>query len=989
MGGTFTGVRRGAASAAVAGLIAAGLGTGGAGIRGLNAGAASAQAQASARHATVSVRHDRAGVHHARLTAASSYALPADVKQECPAPSAGTFQCMALVDTSVAPSMSTPGGGYGPQQLQSAYHILSAAADSGQGTTVALVEAGGDPSAVSDFNAYRSEYHLPPCDEATGAGCLTKADQVGATTSFPAADPAWAVQSSMDADAVAAICPNCRVLLVEADSDSTLDLYAAARYAATKARYVSLGFGAPGAGGTAQNDQLENFALLGTAVTAAAGDSGYGTQAPASSQFVVSVGGTTLTKDASGKRGWQESVWAGTGAGCSPGQIKPSWQTDTGCPRRTQNDVAADANPKTGIAFFDSAAGGWREGGGTNVSSAIIAAVYALAGDTVAGSDPALYPYADPGGLYEVTTGSDGSCSPSYLCTAGDGYNGPAGLGTPDGTAAFAAPGSDIVSLMQQSNPYGTPLTAGSGTGTEFVGIDTLSGDPMTLSISGQTDGLSIPATCDESTASDSYTDCSFYLRGVLKKAGRFTADITATDAHGKSATYAYTFAVADAVAAPSVNKSATIGTDVSVPYSATSVSGQRLDFSVTGLPPGISYTRTGPDQMTFTGSPTANGRYTTTVTAANTVYGGSATGTVSWTMHGTITFKPVANITGTVGSAGYFSVSAADSVPGDQVTYSWRGMPPGINQLYYPDDQFAGWLTRAGTYQVTVTASGEYGASASRTFTWAVTDPGATEVTGPIRLDLGGKCLDHGTGVRIWNCNGTVSQGWVLAQDGTIRALGECLTESGTAFRSSVTLARCTDSPAQRWRVEDEPVDSADGWAGPAFVNGASGHCLGDPSGNTNGAYPLVLACNVGPSKTWLTAGGPVESGIPGMCLADPANRTANGTRLVLWHCYRWHEEQFTFAANGTVQIHGKCVYINPSSGAASAPLMLETCGRGNRGEQWAVYGESPFAGSLYNPWNGIPVGADSASNGGGNLNGTYVGTYRGSSDGSMWRPF
>jgi hypothetical protein len=39
--------------------------------------------------------------------------------------------------------------------------------------------------------------------------------------------------------------------------------------------------------------------------------------------------------------------------------------------------------------------------------------------------------------MFDVTSGSDGSCSPAYLCTAVKGYDGPTGLGTPDGIGAF------------------------------------------------------------------------------------------------------------------------------------------------------------------------------------------------------------------------------------------------------------------------------------------------------------------------------------------------------------------------------------------------------------------------------------------------------------------------------------------------------------------------------------------------------------------------
>lgn len=93
------------------------------------------------------------------------------------------------------------------------------------------------------------------------------------------------------------------------------------------------------------------------------------------------------------------------------------------------------ADPGTGVAVYNADQGGFIVVGGTSASSPLIAAVYALGGG--AGDDPAADPYAHTGDLNDVTSGSNGSCSPSYLCTAGEGYDGPTGLGTPNGVTAF------------------------------------------------------------------------------------------------------------------------------------------------------------------------------------------------------------------------------------------------------------------------------------------------------------------------------------------------------------------------------------------------------------------------------------------------------------------------------------------------------------------------------------------------------------------------
>jgi len=176
----------------------------------------------------------------------------------------------------------------------------------------------------------------------------------------------------------------------------------------------------------------------GIVITAAAGDDGYGVMYPAASQYVTSVGGTSLYHLKSGTRAWTEETWFGTGSGCAKYEAKPSWQTDKGCARRADNDVAAVADPFTGVALYDTYDDlGWTEVGGTSASSPIIASVYALAGTPAAGTYPASYPYAHTGHLYDVTSGTNGVCTRLYLCEAKKGYDGPTGSGTPEGIAAF------------------------------------------------------------------------------------------------------------------------------------------------------------------------------------------------------------------------------------------------------------------------------------------------------------------------------------------------------------------------------------------------------------------------------------------------------------------------------------------------------------------------------------------------------------------------
>jgi subtilase family serine protease len=366
--------------------------------------------------------------------------------RSCAAPTkVGVMACNALRVTSTSESITPLGvhpnatpSGFGPSDLYSAYNLPSGG---GAGQTVAIVDAYNDPSAASDLATYRAQYGLPACTVANG--CFKQVSQTGSTTSLPTANAGWAEEESLDVDMVSAIAPNAHIILVEAKSATTANLGTAVNEAVTLgAKFVSNSYG----GGESSSDTSYDTSYYdhpGVAVTASSGDSGYGVEYPAASKYVTAVGGTSLAK-ASNTRGWTESVWStssteGAGSGCSAYDAKPTWQKDTGCSKRTVADVSAVADPYTGVAVYDTYGGdpGWEVFGGTSVASPIIASVFADAGTPSAGSTPSSFPYAHTGNLNDVTAGSTTTCSPAYLCTAETGYDGPTGLGTPNGLAAF------------------------------------------------------------------------------------------------------------------------------------------------------------------------------------------------------------------------------------------------------------------------------------------------------------------------------------------------------------------------------------------------------------------------------------------------------------------------------------------------------------------------------------------------------------------------
>lgn len=385
-------------------------------------------------------------------------ALPAGstIHDACKAPAPGHSECFAQtvqpaagVRANVRPDDASPDQkGLTPSQLQSAYALTSAAANMGTGETVAVVDAYDDTTAEADLAVYRSFYNLPACT--TKNGCFEKVNEAGEQGDYPQADPSnddWSNEVALDLDMVSAICPHCNVMLVESDSTNNGDL------AASEDTAVGLGaqFVSNSYGGSEDPTDAAAYDHPDVVITASTGDDGFaaGIETPAAYPTVVAVGGTSLLKAPSLARGWAEITWADGQSGCSAYEAKPSWQTDTGCSTRSLADVAAVANPVTGVNTYNTYGGntGWGVWGGTSASSPIIAATYALGGYHLfyyAAEETYAAVKANPGSVNDIVAGTNypqggGSCNgeASYECNAGPGYDGPTGLGSPNGTSAF------------------------------------------------------------------------------------------------------------------------------------------------------------------------------------------------------------------------------------------------------------------------------------------------------------------------------------------------------------------------------------------------------------------------------------------------------------------------------------------------------------------------------------------------------------------------
>lgn len=401
---------------------------------------------------------------------AGTFAKSHGVYSPCAAAHLG---CRALVVTGAPGSdlaiRSSEPIGLTPAELSKAFSLGGAPSPS---SMVTIIGQGRYPTLASDLAVYRKTFGLNACTVANR--CLTLASYAGGppvNVGAPGFEESAAYETSLDVDMVSAACPSCRITYLSvpasAGNDAAIRDFARAVVTAKHlgASTVSISWGFDVSAYSDFGKPSRELLQPGMGIFSASGDFGFMNPQtfqtgvggwPQNLRSVVSVGGTTVTTYPGSPTGYFQSAWDGSGSGCSPDLAAAYGQPASiaaSCKGgRAVVDIAADADPNSGPATYDSYAPqshqppGWVQEGGTSASSPFVASIAAraeLPNDMIGPND--LYK-APRSAFTDITSGSNalpGTCQ-SYgfarrVCESVQGWDGPTGLGTPRGVAPFEA----------------------------------------------------------------------------------------------------------------------------------------------------------------------------------------------------------------------------------------------------------------------------------------------------------------------------------------------------------------------------------------------------------------------------------------------------------------------------------------------------------------------------------------------------------------------
>src|SRR5438270_5273804 len=272
--------------------------------------------------------------------------------------------------------------GYHPDQIRTAYGLPS---NGGIGA-IAIVDLNNLTSALGDFNFFAQTFGLPqePSSDPTNAGNKVFQVVYAEGSKPPDDNTGWGGEIALDIEWAHAMAPNAKIYLVESNGDLDKANQVAAKVAGV--REVSNSWGYPGEISTATLLDA-NYVYPGVVFLASSGDFGGVTSYPATSPNVVGIGGTSMILGSSNEV-VSETAWDGSGGGPSLYETRPDFQNAISGivgPARGSPDVAAIADPYTGVAVYSSTAygtsTGWAVIGGTSVACPVTAGITNLRGN--------------------------------------------------------------------------------------------------------------------------------------------------------------------------------------------------------------------------------------------------------------------------------------------------------------------------------------------------------------------------------------------------------------------------------------------------------------------------------------------------------------------------------------------------------------------------------------------------------------------------------
>ncbi|MGA0602496.1 S53 family peptidase [Caulobacter sp. KR2-114] len=354
-----------------------------------------------------------------------------------------------------------------PQELAPLYDFPT---NDASGQCIALLEFGGGVE-TDDVAAYFKALKLPEP--------VVQVIAIDGVDTDPQADPDSTGEVMLDIDVAGAMAPGAKLAVYFStfDEKGLIDaLSAVIADTVNKPSVVSISWGwdenqkfqtdilwSPAAIDHVNHSFLA-AAHLGITVCVSTGDDGSEAQMrdgrahvnfPATSPYVLAVGGTTLHSHASTlvETVWNDGPGSGTGGGVSDYTARPAWQAGITPPSinpgafagRAIPDVAANADPNTGYRVMSG--GAMQTVGGTSASAPLWASLIARTnkalGAKVGNFNALLYGRIGPAGvLRDIVDGNndtDGLLDGQYK--AGPGWDACTGWGSPDGRKLLAALG--------------------------------------------------------------------------------------------------------------------------------------------------------------------------------------------------------------------------------------------------------------------------------------------------------------------------------------------------------------------------------------------------------------------------------------------------------------------------------------------------------------------------------------------------------------------